>query len=92
MPINIVDDIHSITELKRNTNGILDQVHKTCRPVILTLNGKPEAVLLDPHEYQKMVSSFNMLKMLIPAEEEINAGKIKEAKTFFKDFRHENKI
>ncbi len=35
MPISITEDIRSITDLKRNTNSVLDQIHKTKRPVIL---------------------------------------------------------
>jgi hypothetical protein len=32
MAISITEDIRSITELKRNTNAVLDQIHKTKRP------------------------------------------------------------
>ena len=92
MAISITDDIHSITDLKRNTNVILGQVHKTGRPVVLTVNGKAEAVLLDAQEYQKMVSAFKLMQFLKPAEEEIKTGKTKEARAFFKEFRHEKKI
>jgi prevent-host-death family protein len=54
MDINITDDIKSITDLKRDTNKILKQVHDTGRPVVLTVNGKAEAVLLDAKEYEKI--------------------------------------
>jgi prevent-host-death family protein len=45
MAISITEDIRSITELKRNTNAVLEQIHKTKRPVILTVNGKAETVI-----------------------------------------------
>jgi len=92
MAISITQDIRSITDLKRNTNSILEQIHKTKRPVILTVNGKAEAVLIDAKEYEKINNAFNLLKLLAPAEEDISSGKFKEARAFFKEFKRDQKI
>ncbi|MDR4499137.1 MAG: type II toxin-antitoxin system Phd/YefM family antitoxin [Candidatus Scalindua sp.] len=62
MTININENILSITELKKNTHKILKQIHSTHRPVVLTVNGKAEAVLVDAIQYEKMVQAFNMAK------------------------------
>ena len=35
------EDIRSVTDLKRNTRDILDHLHATGRPVILTVMAKP---------------------------------------------------
>jgi prevent-host-death family protein len=92
MTFSITEDIRSITELKRNTNSVLDQIHKTKRPVVLTKNGKAAAVILDAKEYEKITQVFNLLKLLIPAEKDISSGKYKEAKDFFKEFKRANMI
>ena len=92
MTLSITEDIRSITDLKRNTNSILEQIHKTKRPVVLTVNGKAEAVLLAAKEYEKIANAFNLLKLLIPAEEDISNKRYKEAKTFFKEFKRGKKI
>ena len=92
MTLSITEDIRSITDLKRNTNSVLDQIHKTKRPVVLTVNGKAEAVILDAKEYEKITRAFTLLKLLVPAEEDINAGRYREAKDFFKDFKRAKKI
>lgn len=92
MPISITEDIRSITDLKRNTNSILDQIHKTKRPVILTVNGKAEAVLVDAKEYEKITNAFNLLKLLAPAEEDIKEGRMTEAKDFFQEFKRAKEI
>ncbi|MBT3256286.1 MAG: type II toxin-antitoxin system Phd/YefM family antitoxin [Deltaproteobacteria bacterium] len=92
MPISITEDIRSITELKRNTNTVLDQIHKTKRPVILTVNGKAEAVLIDAKEYEKITNAFNLLKLLVPAEKDIKEGRYSEAKDFFREFKRGKKI
>jgi prevent-host-death family protein len=92
MTLSITEDIRSITELKRNTNLVLEQIHKTKRPVILTVNGKAEAVLLDAKEYEKTANAFNLLKLLIPAEEDIKNNRYKEAGYFFEEFKRDKKI
>jgi prevent-host-death family protein len=92
MPISITEDIRSITDLKRNTNSVLNQIHKTKRPVILTVNGKAEAVLVDAKEYEKITNAFNLLKMIAPAEEDIKEGRITEVKDFFQGFKRAKEI
>ena len=92
MALSITEDIRSITDLKRNTNSVLEQIHKTKRPVVLTVNGKAEAVLLDAKEYEKIASAFNLLRLLMPAEEDIKNDRYKEARDFFKEFKRDKKI
>ena len=92
MTLSITEDIRSITDLKRNTNSVLEQINKTKRPVVLTVNGKAAAVLLAAKEYEKIVSAFNLLKLLMPAEEDIKNDRYKEARDFFKGFKRDKKI
>jgi prevent-host-death family protein len=92
MAISITEDIRSITDLKRNTNAVLEQIHKTKRPVVLTVNGKAEAVLVDAKEYEKITNAFNLLKLLTPAEEDIKEGRYTEAKDFFTEFKRAKEI
>ncbi len=92
MAISITEDIRSITDLKRNTNAVLEQIHKTKRPVVLTVNGKAEAVLIDAKEYEKITNAFNLLKLLVPAEEDIKEGRYTEAKDFFQEFKRAKEI
>jgi prevent-host-death family protein len=92
MTLSITEDIRSITDLKRNTNAILEQIHRTKRPVVLTVNGKAEAVLLAAKEYERIANAFNLLKLLIPAEEDISNNRYKDARSFFKEFKGGKKI
>ena len=92
MAFSITGDIRSITDLKRNTTAILEQIHKTKRPVVLTVNGKAEAVIVDAREYEKIANAFNLLKLLAPAEEDIKEGRYTEAKEFFEEFKSTKEI
>ena len=92
MTLKITEDIRSITELKRDTNNVLSQIRKTNRPVILTINGKAEAVLISAKEYEKISNAFNLLKLLVTAEEDIRNDRYQEARSFFRDFKRDKKI
>lgn len=92
MTLSITEDIRSITDLKRNTNAVLKQIQKSKRPVVLTVNGKAEAVLLDAKEFEKISSAFNLLRLLVPSEEDVRDGRYKEARAFFKEFKRDKKI
>ena len=68
MALSTTEDICSITYLKRNTHSVLEQIHETKRPVVLTVNGGAEAVLVDAKEYEKMTNAFNLLRLLVRAD------------------------
>ncbi|RJR15462.1 MAG: type II toxin-antitoxin system Phd/YefM family antitoxin [Nitrospiraceae bacterium] len=86
------EDIRSVTDLKRNTRDILDHLHATGRPVILTVNGRADSVLLDVHVYEKYLRAANLAKLLAPAEREIEGGHTRPARDFLKEFRRDKKI
>ena len=86
------EDIRSVTDLKRNTRDILDHLHATGRPVILTVNGKADSVLLDVLVYEKHLQAGNLAKLLAPAERDIESGHTRPAKDFLKEFKRAKKI
>jgi prevent-host-death family protein len=53
--VNIVEDIQPLTTFRNNSVGFLKQLKRTRRPIVLTVNGKPEAVLQDPAAYQRLL-------------------------------------
>jgi prevent-host-death family protein len=55
--MKLSDDVRSVTELKRKTREILDQVRQTGRPVVLTVNGRADAVLMDAKTFDKYLSA-----------------------------------
>ena len=91
MPINLSEDIRSVTDLKRKTKEILSQVHRTKRPVVLTLNGKADAVLMDTTTYEKHLKAGNMARVLAPAEQDIAGGQSRSMRTFLKQFKRARK-
>jgi prevent-host-death family protein len=86
------EDIRSVTDLKRNTRDILDHLHATGRPVILTVNGKADSVLLDVRVYEKHLQAGNLAKLLAPAERDVESGRTRPARKFLKEFKRAKKI
>ncbi|WNM63538.1 type II toxin-antitoxin system Phd/YefM family antitoxin [Candidatus Nitrospira neomarina] len=52
--MKITSDIKPISYLKANAAALLDQINNTHRPVVITQNGEPKAVLQDPQSYADM--------------------------------------
>lgn len=74
--MNISTDIKPISYLKSKTADLLKQINETHRPVIITQNGKPRAVLQDPESFEKMKNAIGILKILSLAEEEIKNNNV----------------
>ena len=92
MAISLTEDIRSVTELKRNTRQILAHMHKTGRPVILTVKGKADAVLIDAKTFEKHLKASNLAKLLAPGEEDIAAGRTREMGQVLREFKDAHKI
>lgn len=73
--MDIPSDIKPVTYLKANAADLLEQINKTHRPVIITQNGEPKAVLQDPQSYQNMRNALGILKLISQGETDIKKGK-----------------
>ncbi len=72
--MDISRDIKSISYLKSKAADLLKHINKTHRPVIITQNGEPKAVLQDPKSFQDMRNAIGILKILFLAENEIRTN------------------
>ena len=83
--MNISKDIKPITYLKSKAPDLLKQINETHRPVIITQNGEPRAVLQDPESYENMRNAIGVLKLLSQGEQDIKYGKTKPQEEVFAD-------
>lgn len=74
--MSILQDIRPVSYLKSRSADILKQVNDTHRPIIITQNGEPKAVLQDPESYENMRNTIGLLKLLSLAEEDVRQGKM----------------
>ena len=90
--IDITQDIQPLTTFRNNSAEFIQQLKDTKRPIILTVNGKPEAVLQDPAEYPRLLN----IAAEADAEEglrqglaDIAAGRTRPAREVFAELREE---
>jgi prevent-host-death family protein len=92
MNISYKEDILPVSELKKNTRRVLEQVHRTQRPVIVTVNGKANSVLIDVDSYEKQLKALNLASLLLEAEKDIKENKFRSVDSFLKEFKGDQKI
>ena len=81
--MSIEKDIRPITYLKSRAADLLKQVNETHRPVIITQNGEPRAVLQDPQSYESMRNALGLLKLISHGEEDIRKGNVRPQEEVF---------
>ena len=93
--IDIGKDIHSLSDFKRNTSEFLSQMRKSGHPVVLTINGKAELVVLDATEYQKLLNQIDELEALEGIKRglaDVEAGRVTPLEGFEKEFRKKHAL
>ena len=74
--INLAEDIKPISYVKSHTAEVLKQVEDKNNPLVITQNGEPKAVLMDVRQYQHILDSVNLLKILSIGENDIKNQRI----------------
>jgi prevent-host-death family protein len=88
MAMNISKDIKPVTYLKSKAADLLKQINQTHRPVVITQNGEPKAVLQDPESYENMRTAIGILKLISQGEQDIKDGKSKPQEEVFADIEN----
>jgi len=62
--LDLTKDIHSLSEFKRNTGELVDQMRGSGHPMVLTINGRAELVVHDAASYQKLLNRVDELEAI----------------------------
>jgi len=89
--MNIIDDIRPVTYLKSRAADLLNQINETHRPVIITQNGEPRAVLQDPESYENMRNAIGILKLISQGETDVRNGRTEPQESMFDEIESELK-
>ena len=89
--MNISSDIRPVTYLKSRAADLLKQINETHRPVIITQNGEPRAVIQDPQSFEDMRNVIGILKLISMGEEDIKNENILEQEAVFKNIEEKMK-
>lgn len=55
-----LQNIHSLTEFKRNANSYIETIRSTKAPIVLTVNGEAAVVVEDAIDFQNNRDSLNV--------------------------------
>jgi len=72
--LKIKEDIKPISYLKSRSADLISQINETHRPVIITQNGEPRAVIQDAESYQKTINSLHLMRILDHGEKAVQNG------------------
>lgn len=86
--MNITSDIKPITCLKSRAADLLNQINETHRPVIITQNGEPRAILQDPKNHENMRNAIGILKLISEGETDIREGRLKSKEEVFTEIEN----
>ena len=81
--MNISRDIKPVSYFKSRASDLLNKIKETHRPVVITQNGEPRAVLQDPESYENMRNAIGLLKLISLGEKDIKRGKSKSQDEVF---------
>ena len=84
--MKIKEDIKPISYLKSRSADLISQINETHRPVIITQNGEPRAVIQDAESYEKIISSLNLMRILDQGEKAIQKGNTIKQVDLFRQF------
>lgn len=72
--LNVEEDIRPLSEFRADAAGLIAQVRRTKRALVLTQRGHTSAVVLDPSEYQRLVDELELLRDIHAATEQVDRG------------------
>jgi len=87
--LDITQDIHSLTTFRRRSRDFLKQMTKSKRPLILTVKGKPAAVLQTAEAYQRLLdiaAQADEAEGIRQGLQDSRKGKKRPLKEFFAEF------
>jgi prevent-host-death family protein len=83
------EDIIPIAELKANMSEIVRGLDERPRPLVVTLNGKPAAVVMSPREYDLLSYKSRFLEAVTEGLADVEAGRTYDADQVFAELKNE---
>ena len=88
--IDITQDIQPLTTFRNNSVKMMKQLKKTGRPIVLTVNGKSEAIVQSAAAYQRLLdiaAEADEREGVRQGDEDVAAGRTRPAKAVFNEIR-----
>ncbi len=83
MSLQLSKDIRTISDLKQKPRELIEHAKETRRPVVVTVNGRADAVILDAESYESLLMAARLADRLEEAEADVRHGRMQEIQAFF---------
>lgn len=93
--IDITKDIQPLTTFRNNSVKFMKYLKRTRRPIILTVNGKPEAVVQSASEYQRLLdlaAQASEEEAIRQGLEDLREGRTRPMNDVFEEMRRKHGI
>ena len=90
--LNLTQDIHPLTDFKRNTTDFMSKMKQSRRPLVLTVNGKAALVVQDAESYQQILERLEHFESVEAIRVDITDPVLTDSETyvqFIRDIRKE---
>lgn len=88
--MKLLQSIQPISFLKTNTSDVIKQVQVTHEPVMITVNGKVQAVVQDALSFQQTQNQIALLRILALGKKQIEEGRVSDHDDFFAELQAED--
>jgi prevent-host-death family protein len=75
-PINISQDIVSLSDFKNKASRMLHEVQSSHRPLVITQNGKAAAVLLSPSDFDLLTEQARFVDAVQRGLTDVQSGRV----------------
>ena len=84
-PLQVSEDILPIGQFKTQASQVLRKLREAQRPIIITQNGKPTAVLITPEEFDRLHERDRFLEAVREGLADSEAGRVVEDKVLTRE-------
>ena len=93
--LDLTKDIQSLTHFRRQSGKFLKEMKKSKRPVVLTVNGRAEAVVQDAESYQRLLDSAaraDVYDAVRQGVDDLIHGRTRPARKVFNELRRRHGV
>ena|SRR5215204_1181156 len=77
-PLQLSEDILPLGEFKTQASRVLRQLRSSGRPVVITQNGRPAAVLISPEDFDELHERARFIAAVNEGLADVEAGRVFE--------------
>ncbi|SRR6266508_2129504 len=75
-PVQLSEDVIPVGEFKAHLAQALQKLRESDRPIVITQNGKPAAVMVSPREFDRLLERERLIEAIREGLSDSEAGRL----------------